>query len=86
MIDSTISILIADDHEKIARCLQMALESQSGIGSIKIACNPDECEKAAREFLPQVILVETKRQRKNGLELARVLRNACPDAAMYSIP
>jgi two-component system, NarL family, nitrate/nitrite response regulator NarL len=67
------SVLIADDDESYAACVQALLES-AGYRTLTAATG-QEALRAARDARPRVILLDIRLPDLNGYEVCRALRN-----------
>lgn len=73
-----IKILIVDDHEIMRRGLSLVLESHEEFELVGQACDGEEaCEKAF-ELLPDVILMDIRMPKKNGIMAAREIKQRHP--------
>ena len=63
-----IRVLIADDHEVVRDGLRMVLESEEGFEVVAEAADGLEAVELAGEFHPQVVLMDLRMPRMDGLE------------------
>ncbi|HVV12763.1 MAG TPA: response regulator transcription factor [Amycolatopsis sp.] len=68
-----ISVLVADDQEMVRRNLRRILESQGDVRVVGEAVDGVEAIEQARELRPDVVLVDIRMPRKDGLAVARAL-------------
>lgn len=71
-------ILIADDNSNIRLLLRTFVENQTGFKVCAEARSGVEAIEKAREFLPDVALLDLAMPDLNGIEVASVLRQALP--------
>jgi DNA-binding NarL/FixJ family response regulator len=69
----TIRILIADDQEMVRRGIQRILESQPDMEVVGEAADGVEAVNLARRLQPDVVLVDIRMPRMDGLEVTRLL-------------
>jgi DNA-binding NarL/FixJ family response regulator len=75
----TIRILIADDHEAIRRGLRSALAAAGWEVCADVVNGKDAVEKTA-ELKPDLIILDISMPIMGGLDAARLIRRADPDA------
>jgi NarL family two-component system response regulator LiaR len=81
MADSTISILIADDHTVVRKGLRSLLSGEKyGIEVIGEASNGQEAVQKAEQLKPDVILMDLVMPEKNGIEAIQEIKEIQPDA------
>jgi two-component system NarL family response regulator len=73
-----IRVLVADDHELFRRGLKMVLESEDGIEVIGEAADGEEAVAKASELAPDVVLMDVRMPRVNGIEATRRIRQSSP--------
>jgi CheY-like chemotaxis protein len=66
-------VLIVDDDTSISRLIGMLLE-KTGRYDVRVEQHPQAAPQAAREFLPDVFLLDVDMPGKDGGELARDLK------------
>lgn len=67
------TLLIADDEDGIRRLVRMTLESDNY--QILEASDGDEAISLAREYRPELILLDVMMPRRSGLEVCRLLKD-----------
>jgi DNA-binding NarL/FixJ family response regulator len=77
--NSTISVLIADDHMFIREAVSALLSTDPGLSIVGEADNGRSALQQTLEKRPDVLLMDIGMPRLNGLEAARQVRNMAPD-------
>ncbi|MBV9168725.1 MAG: response regulator, partial [Chloroflexi bacterium] len=67
----SLRVLIADDQALVRAGFRMILESDGGIEVIGEASDGDEAVAATRRLQPDVVLMDVRMPRLDGLEAAR---------------
>ena len=75
---SAVRILIADDHELIRRGLAAALSDRPNWTIIAEASNGQEAVERAAQFKPDIAILDLSMPQLNGLDAARMIRDATP--------
>lgn len=75
-------ILVVDDNRPIAKLVAMRLE-QTGLYDVRVEYMPSEAASVAREFQPDVFLLDVDMPGISGPELARSLKT---DPRLSSTP
>ena len=70
-----IRVLIADDQEIICRGLAMILDHQEDIVTVGQARDGEEAIRIARELKPDIVLMDIKMPRMNGIQATRIITN-----------
>lgn len=73
-----ISVLLADDHALFRDGLVSLLSMQDEIEVVGIASDGQEALEKARELVPDLILMDIKMPRLNGLEATRLIKEEMP--------
>ena len=76
---STLRILVADDHDVVRRGLKSVLEDQPGWEVCAEANNGRQAVDRARQFKPDVVVLDITMPELNGLEAARQIRRLLPE-------
>jgi DNA-binding NarL/FixJ family response regulator len=72
-------VLIADDHSVVRLGLRNLLAGQSGIEICGEATTGTEAINAVRRMKPSLVILDLTMPEVNGLEVARAVREECPD-------
>jgi DNA-binding NarL/FixJ family response regulator len=73
-----ISVLLADDHALFRDGLISLLSTQEDIEVVGEAADGEEAVEKARELVPDLILMDIKMPRCNGLEATRLIKEEMP--------
>jgi two-component system NarL family response regulator len=73
-----IRVLIADDQALFRRGLYVVLGTEDGIEVVAEAENGEEAIDKARELAPDVVLMDVRMPKVNGIESARTIRAEVP--------
>ncbi|HEY9059664.1 MAG TPA: response regulator transcription factor [Pseudobacteroides sp.] len=77
-----IRVLIADDHHMVRQGIKQILELENDIEVVSQASNGEEAVKLAREFKPDVILMDINMPGMNGLQAIEELKK---DEGVYKV-
>ena len=80
MFDPTnsITVMIVDDHEMVRRGACSYLEAQPDISVVAQAGTGEEAVKLAREFIPDVVLMDLVMPGMDGVEATRKVKDVSP--------
>jgi len=80
MANSTdsITVMIVDDHEMVRRGACSYLEAQTDITVVAQAGTGDEAVRLAREFIPDVVLMDLVMPGMDGVEATRKVKDVSP--------
>ena len=79
------SILIADDSQRVRTIVRRALERETLFSICGEAADGVEAVSKAKELAPDLILLDVRMARLNGLEVAGILRQAQPNIRIMMI-
>jgi DNA-binding NarL/FixJ family response regulator len=75
----TIRIIICDDQEIVCEGLEKILQADSGIQVVGIARDGQEAAEKVAELLPDLVLMDLKMPRMNGILATRVIHEKYPN-------
>jgi DNA-binding NarL/FixJ family response regulator len=75
-----IRTMIVDDHALFRRGLEMVLEGEPDIELVGQASDGTEAVEKAAESLPDIVLMDIRMPRSNGIEACRAMKEAAPSA------
>jgi DNA-binding NarL/FixJ family response regulator len=75
-----IRTMIVDDHALFRRGLEMVLEAETDIDLVGQASDGAEAVEKAAESLPDIVLMDIRMPRSNGIEACRAMKEAAPSA------
>jgi two-component system NarL family response regulator len=73
-----IRVLVADDHVLFRRGLHMVLAQEPDLDLVGEAADGAEAVALALELVPDVILMDVKMPRRNGIEACQMIKDAAP--------
>jgi DNA-binding NarL/FixJ family response regulator len=79
------TILIADDSQRVRTIVRRALERETPFSICGEAADGVEAVSKAKELTPDLILLDVRMARLNGLEVAGILRQAQPNIRIMMI-
>ena len=78
--NSTLSILLVEDFKEWRDTIRSILQVRPGWEIVSEACDgPDAVQKAA-ELQPRIVLLDLGLPTLNGIEVARIIRQRCPQS------
>jgi two-component system NarL family response regulator len=75
-----IRTMIVDDHALFRRGLEMVLQGEADIELVGQASDGTEAVEKAAESLPDIVLMDIRMPRSNGIEACRAMKEAAPSA------
>jgi len=80
-----INVLIADDHSVVRRGLRAFLELHSELEVVGEATNGAEAVEMARTLKPDVVLMDIKMPKMDGIEATATIRQELPDTEVIAL-
>lgn len=74
-----IKVLIADDQELIRQSLQIVLDSRPELEVVDIAANGQEVIRCVRRERPDVILMDVRMPKMDGVQCTKIIKENYPD-------
>jgi DNA-binding NarL/FixJ family response regulator len=84
-LSAPITVLIADDHRLFAEALEAILSGDTRIKVVAHAGDGREAVRLAAELRPDVVLMDISMPVMDGIEAARAIRAARPDACILML-
>jgi DNA-binding NarL/FixJ family response regulator len=78
--EDPIRTMIVDDHALFRRGLEMVLQGEADIELVGEASDGAEAVEKAAESLPDIVLMDIRMPRSNGIEACRAMKEAAPSA------
>lgn len=78
-VKSMIKVLIADDQELIRQSLQIVLDTKEDISVIGTASNGQEVIGAIRKEIPDVILMDVRMPKMDGVSCTKIIKENHPE-------
>jgi two-component system NarL family response regulator len=83
--NGVIRVLIADDHELFRHGLEQALAGEPDIEVVGEASDGEEATERSAALAPDVILMDVRMPRVNGVEAVQQIRGTRPDARIVML-
>jgi DNA-binding NarL/FixJ family response regulator len=84
-MSGTVSVLLADDQRLVRESLATMLGLLDGIELVATASNGEEASALAAQHRPQVVLMDLRMPRVDGIEATRRLREHQPEARVIAL-
>lgn len=82
MASGIITILIADDHPTYREGLRQLLSAETDFECIGVACDGAEAIEMAKQFQPDVALIDIIMPELNGIKATAHIKASCPNTAV----
>jgi DNA-binding NarL/FixJ family response regulator len=79
-MDGTIHVLLADDHDLVRQGLKSALRAHSEFSVVGEARDGQEAIREAKRTKPDLVVMDVRMPKLNGIEACREIRSAVPGA------
>jgi two-component system, NarL family, response regulator NreC len=80
-----IRVILADDHDVVREGLSRLLRSEEDIELVAAVKDGPAVVAAAREFHPDVIIMDAAMPQMSGIQATRVVRKEMPDVRVVAI-
>lgn len=84
-IRNALRVLVVDDNESVRRSLCRLLQSEDNIEVVCEALDGADALNKAREYLPDVVLLDVTMPTMDGLEAAGILRQEVPSTQIVIV-
>jgi len=85
MSETTIRVLLVDDHTLVRQGFRRILEDDPGIQVVGEAGTGEDAVRLFGELAPDVVVMDAAMPGMNGLQAARAIRDAAPEAAILML-
>ena len=80
-----INLLVVDDHLVVRRGLELLLKPKHGVQIIAEAHNGLEAIERVKQYKPDVILMDIKMPKMNGIEAAQIITSEYPESRILAL-
>lgn len=81
----SIKIIIADDHQLFREGIVKLLSNGTGVEILSEAKNGEDAIMKAKEYKPDIILMDISMPIINGIEATRIIKNEYPDIKIIAL-
>lgn len=74
-----IHVLLADDHDVVREGLKTVVKNQSGFSVVAEARDGEEAVREARRVKPDLVVMDVRMPKMNGIEACREIRDTLPE-------
>lgn len=74
-----IHVLLADDHDVVREGLKTVVKNQAGFSVVAEARDGEEAVREARRVKPDLVVMDVRMPKMNGIEACREIRDALPE-------
>ncbi len=85
MSETTIRVLLVDDHTLVRQGFKRILEDDPGIAVVGEAGTGEDAVRLFGELAPDVVVMDAAMPGMNGLQAAQAIRDAAPEAAILML-
>ncbi len=75
-------VLIADDHATFSEGLQRVLSDEKDMEVVGVACDGERAVRMAKEFKPDIVIMDVAMPVLNGIEATRQIKDLLPTTAI----
>jgi chemotaxis response regulator CheB len=77
-------VLVVDDDRSIRDILRIAISVEDGVGEVMSAADGDEAVTVARDFAPDIVVLDEQMPAMTGGEAAAEIRRMAPDTRIIA--
>jgi DNA-binding NarL/FixJ family response regulator len=77
-----VRVALIEDNDVFREALEMLLELQSGLEVVASAADGDDAVALCREHSPDVVVMDYRLPRIDGVQATKLLLEACPEVAV----
>jgi two-component system, NarL family, response regulator LiaR len=80
-----VRLMIVDDHYMVRRGLLLIIKDFKDIEVVAEASDGDYAVSLCQEVRPEVVLMDIRMPRKDGIEATRLIRSTCPETQVIAL-